>query len=154
MEKLRKKKIMVGGAFDILHVGHLEFLKFAKKQAHPSELIVVIARDATVKKNKGRPPIFGEEERRKLVKNLEMVDKAILGKPPKNHDFYEILSSIKPDLIVLGHDQPFKVDKLKQWAKDHDLNLDLLRAKEFNIEGISSSSEARERVRRLRDGED
>lgn len=154
MKKKMKKKVMVGGTFDILHTGHLEFLKFAKKQANPSELIVVIARDATVEKRRGHAPLFGEKERKKLVESLEVVDKAVLGNPPGEYGIFHIISSINPHVIVLGYDQPFKEDKLEEWAEKHGLNFHVLRAKKFNIEGISSSSEVRERVRRLGDGEE
>ncbi|RLF88059.1 FAD synthase, partial [Thermococci archaeon] len=49
----RKIRVVVGGVFDILHVGHIHFLKMAKELG--DELIVIVAHDETVKKRKGRP---------------------------------------------------------------------------------------------------
>lgn len=147
--KKEKKTILVGGTFDILHLGHLQFFEYAKQQVHLSELIVVIARDATVKEQCGYYPIFSEEERQKLVKSLEIVDEAILGNPPEENDFFDILFSIKPDIIVLGHDQFFKQEKLQEWTENHGLQIKIIRAKEFDIDGISSSSQARKKVREL-----
>lgn len=147
----KKKKILVGGTFDIIHVGHINFLRFAKQQAKPSELIVVIARDSTVKRKSGHYPIFGQEERKIIIESLEMVDKAVIGNPPDKHDFLDILSSIKPDIVVLGHDQFLEVEKIKEWSKEHNQKLKVKRAKKFDSNGISSSSQARKKARRMND---
>ena len=80
MEAEAVKKVMVFGTFDVLHAGHLKFLEEAKKLGgDDARLTVVIARDSTVHKVRGRPPIFSEEDRRKLVEGLKPVDEAILG---------------------------------------------------------------------------
>ena len=47
----KRKKIVIAGTFDILHPGHVYFLKEARK--HGDSLVVVIARDETVKNLKG-----------------------------------------------------------------------------------------------------
>lgn len=147
----KKKRILVGGTFDIIHVGHIKFLRFAKQQAKPSELIVVIARDPTVKRKSGHYPIFGEKERKIIIESLEMVDKAVLGNPPDKYDFLDILSSVQPDMVVLGHDQFLEIEKIKEWAKKHDQKLKVKRAKKFDINGISSSSQVRNKARRMND---
>lgn len=93
-------KVMVFGAFDGLHPGHLDFFRQAKKLG--DFLIVSVARDANVEKIKGKKPLFGEEERLELVSNLKIVDRAILG---AQHDFYIHIKMEKPDIICLGYDQ-------------------------------------------------
>jgi FAD synthetase len=95
-----KKTVLVFGVFDILHLGHLSFFERARRQG--SELVVVVARDARVAAEKGRAPVFSESERLKMVKALRIVDRAILGDPPGKCG---MLKKLKPDIVVLGHDQ-------------------------------------------------
>ena len=76
------KKVLVFGTFDILHPGHKYFLKQAKEQAGYSEagyLVIVVARDLTVKQVKHEFPVNNETERLLQVQKLEYVDKAMLG---------------------------------------------------------------------------
>ena len=63
----KKKVVLASGVFDLLHLGHVKFLEEAKKAGgKDAELIVIIARDSTVEKNKGRKPIMPENQRRAL----------------------------------------------------------------------------------------
>ncbi|KON33908.1 FAD synthase, partial [miscellaneous Crenarchaeota group-1 archaeon SG8-32-1] len=71
---------MASGTFDLLHLGHVRFLEEAKKAGgKTAELIVIVARDNTVKVRKGKKPIMPEDQRRALVESLKVVDEAILG---------------------------------------------------------------------------
>ena len=74
-------KVMAFGTFDILHPGHLFYLAQAKKLGN--KLIVIVARDNTVKRVKIRPPEHNENERLKKVQAQEYVDEAVLG--DENH---------------------------------------------------------------------
>ena len=121
---MKKKKIVVtAGTFDILHPGHYEILKFAKSLG--DELIVIVARDETVKKLKGRKPIIPEEQRREMVEALKPVDKAVLGSL-KNK--LEPILKLKPDIIVLGPDQTtFDEETLKQELAKYNLYPEIVR---------------------------
>jgi len=130
----------VGGTFDIIHVGHIRFLYRAKSVAENSELIVIVARDKTVKKIKKREPIFNERERLEIVSALKPVDLAILGN--EEGGLFEILRDIKPDIVVLGYDQQIDENKLKLWARQNGLNIRVLRLPKFYAR-IDSSSKAR-----------
>lgn len=94
------KVVLTGGVFDILHAGHVYTLTEAKK--HGDFLVVAVARDEQVKKNKQREPVHSEEYRRRMVDFLKPVDAALIGfeKPEK------MLELVKPDVIVYGYDQP------------------------------------------------
>src|SRR3989338_9592532 len=111
--KLRKKRkrvrVMVFGTFDLLHPGHLSFLRQAK--ALGDFLIVSIARDANVKSIKGAAPLLRENDRRKLIANLAMVNKTVLG--DKRGYLRHVLRQ-KPDIIALGYDQAAYVAQLKK----------------------------------------
>jgi len=52
MSEKKKIRVVTGGVFDILHVGHIHFLKQAKELG--DELIVIVAHDKTVEERKGR----------------------------------------------------------------------------------------------------
>ena len=92
-------KVMAIGTFDLLHMGHIYYLKEAKKLG--DTLVVVIATDSTVRKLK-HEPITPQETRLSLIKELKIVDEAYLG---HEDDMYAIVEEIKPDVIALGFDQ-------------------------------------------------
>ena len=79
--KPRKKKVVLAsGVFDLLHLGHVRFLEEAKKAGgENAKLIVIIARDSTVEKTKGKKPIMSEDQRRALVESLKVVDEGSSG---------------------------------------------------------------------------
>jgi len=91
---------VLGGAFDIIHIGHIQTIKEAKK--HVDVLAIVIARDKTVYNNKGRYPINNEVMRMKIIQELKDVDIAVLG---DEKDFMKPINILKPDIIFLGYDQ-------------------------------------------------
>src|SRR5512141_2946758 len=100
-KKARKKIVLASGVFDLLHLGHVRFLEDAKKAGGPNaKLIVIIAKDSTVERIKGKKPIMSEEQRRSLVESLKVVDEAVLGY--EGLDIGEVVAKIKPDVIALG----------------------------------------------------
>ncbi|MBO3757994.1 MAG: adenylyltransferase/cytidyltransferase family protein [Thermoproteota archaeon] len=111
---MRKKKVVVAsGVFDIVHIGHIKYLKKAKQIAGKNGvLLVVLARDKLVEKIKGKKPLVNEKERKVIIESLKFVDKAILG--PSKTDVSEGIRSViqkyKPSAIVLGYDQ--------EWLKE------------------------------------
>ena len=118
-------KVMATGTFDLLHTGHLYFLKEAKKLG--DTLIVVVATDSTVRKLK-HEPINPEEVRLNLIKELKVVDEAYLG---HEDDMYEIVEEIKPDIIALGFDQIHDEDKIKSELKKRKISANIARLTEF-----------------------
>jgi FAD synthetase len=92
-------KILIAGNFDVIHPGHIYFLTEASKLG---DVTVVVARDETIKKFKGRAPIFNENERKLILENLKMVEKVILG---DQKDFFAPVLVENPDIIFLGPDQ-------------------------------------------------
>jgi FAD synthetase len=92
-------RVMATGVFDLLHPGHLYFLREARNLG--DELVVVVARDQTARRLK-REPYVPEHLRREMVEGLKSVDQAILGSPT---DIYQSVVDLRPDIIVLGYDQ-------------------------------------------------
>ena len=102
-------RVMAVGIFDLLHAGHLHYVEQARSLG--DELVVVVAHDDTVRKQK-HEPITGQELRRRMVEGLKPVDQAIVGNPP-NFPIFEILETVKPDLIALGYDQKHSIESIR-----------------------------------------
>lgn len=92
-------RVMATGVFDLLHPGHVHYLTESRKLG--DTLVVVVARDATVRKLK-REPIVREEIRRAMVESLKPVDQAILG---SEVDMFDTVAKVRPDIITLGFNQ-------------------------------------------------
>jgi len=131
----RRKRVLASGTFDIIHPGHIYYLKKAKELG--DELIVIIARDSTVKRIKGREPIMPEENRRIVVESLKPVDKAVLGY--EGEDIFKIVEEIKPDIIALGYDQDYDPDEIKKELKKRGLNVEVVRIERYNDEIAATS---------------
>ena len=101
---------MAVGVFDLLHAGHLHYVEQAKSLG--DELVVVVAHDDTVRKQK-HEPVTNQDLRRRMVEGLKPVDKAIIGNPP-SEPIFDILEIIKPDIIALGYDQKHSRDSIKK----------------------------------------
>ncbi|MCX8195933.1 MAG: cytidylyltransferase family protein [Acidilobaceae archaeon] len=110
--KREVRRVFVGGTFDILHPGHIELLQFASRLG---ELHVVVARDSTVERVKGRRPVLDENSRLRLVSSLRMVSRAMLGDP---EDMMRSVEAVRPHVIVLGPDQPFGEEELARMAEE------------------------------------
>jgi cytidyltransferase-like protein len=105
------KVVMAGGAFDIIHPGHIFTLNESKSLG--DVLIVSVARDKTVIANKGHASINSEEVRSKLVSSLRIVDAAILG---SETDIFETIERARPDIIAIGYDQKHNEEQVKKEA--------------------------------------
>ena len=116
------KPVMCAGTFDIIHPGHLYFLSEAKK--YGDKLIVVVARDETSEKVKGKKPLRNERERLEQIRMLEIVDEAVLG---KQGNIFDIIGEIKPSVICLGYDQKVLKQDLEDELKKRNIKCDVLR---------------------------
>jgi len=119
-------KVMATGTFDLLHMGHIYYLKEAKKLG--DKLVVVVARDSTVRKLK-HEPITPEEMRLDIIKELKIVDEATLG---HEDDMYATVKEIKPDIIALGYDQVHDEKKIEQELKKRKLVARVVRLPKYS----------------------
>lgn len=94
-------KIFVNGTFDILHLGHIRLLNYAKSLG--DILIVAIDTDRRVKELKGEArPINTQGDRLYLLQNLKSVDNVCLF--DSESELERIIQSFKPDIMVKGSD--------------------------------------------------
>lgn len=100
IKKEGKKIVTCNGVFDILHIGHIKFLKEAKEQG--DILIVGLNSDSSVKLNKGdKRPINNEENRAKILAALQYVDYIVIF---SEKDPIKLLEIIKPDIHANGEE--------------------------------------------------
>lgn len=92
--------VFTNGCFDILHRGHIEYLKKSKQLG--TKLIIGLNSDESVKKLKGENrPINNQEDRKILLESLDFVDEVIIF----NEDTpYELIKKIKPNILTKGSD--------------------------------------------------
>ena len=131
-------RVMAVGIFDLLHAGHLHYVEQARSLGE--ELVVVIAHDETVRKQK-HEPVTGQELRRRMVEGLKPVDKAIIGNPP-GVPIFEILKQIGPDLIALGYDQKHSIDAIRKGLDKHGFE----HVEVTRVEGLSDDLDGTRKI--------
>ncbi|MEE9542572.1 MAG: D-glycero-beta-D-manno-heptose 1-phosphate adenylyltransferase [Thermodesulfobacteriota bacterium] len=95
-----KRVVFTNGCFDVLHAGHVRYLKKAKELG--DILIVGLNNDSSVKKIKGRGrPVLPEAERAEILVALEAVDYVVLFKEATPEG---LIKKILPDVLVKGAD--------------------------------------------------
>jgi len=130
-----KKIVFTNGCFDIIHVGHIRYLKEAR--ALGDVLVIGLNSDRSVSKIKQNRPINPENHRAEVLSSLEMIDYVTIF---DEETPYELIKLVQPDILVKGGD----------WKKEDIVGSDI--AKETYslpyIEGVSTS-EIIERIKKL-----
>ncbi|SRR6266404_1035706 len=108
-----KKIVLVGGCFDIIHFGHIQFLQKAKEAG--DYLIVALEPDERIINYKKRTPIHTQQERAHNLLALRSVDQVIML-PLLNgfDDYLALVADIKPHIIAISANDPQQVNKQKQ----------------------------------------
>lgn len=97
---MKDKIVFTNGCFDIIHVGHIELLKFCKSIGN--YVIVGLNSDNSVRLLKGENrPINTEENRKKILEALKYVDEVIIFDTPTP---LGLIKLIRPDYVVKGGD--------------------------------------------------
>lgn len=111
-----KRIVLVGGVFDILHFGHVHFLKKAKSLG--DYLVVAIESDKRVKKLKGaNRPFHSQKQRKEILESLNFVDKVLILKDEMTDlDYFKLVKKIRPSIIAVTYGDPM-IAKKKDHAK-------------------------------------
>jgi rfaE bifunctional protein nucleotidyltransferase chain/domain len=110
-----KRVVFTNGVYDILHPGHVRYLKAAR--ALGDALIVGVNSDRSVRAIKGPSrPINSENERAEILAALACVDAAVIFDEDTPAD---IIRAIQPDVLVKGAD----------WAADAIVGRDTVEAR-------------------------
>lgn len=127
-------RVMCFGTFDGVHPGHASYFCQAKELG--DEVVVVVARDATVLEVKGQLPSVNEQDRLRMVMDHPAVSHARLG----NHeDKYRVIEEVKPDILLLGYDQQAFTDRLKESLAQRGVHVHVMRAKPYRPDVYKTS---------------
>ncbi|RLJ01875.1 MAG: hypothetical protein DRP10_02935 [Candidatus Aenigmatarchaeota archaeon] len=95
------KTVVASGYFDPLHIGHIRYLREAKKLG--DKLIVILNNDKQAKLKKGRS-FMPVNEREEILKSLEFVDEVVISKD-EDLSVCKTLEMLKPDIFAKGGDR-------------------------------------------------
>ncbi len=138
------KVVFTNGVFDLLHPGHVRYLRDAR--ALGEALIVAVNSDASVRANKGpHRPINPERERAEVLLALMSVDAAVIFSEETPH---AIISRIQPDILVKGAD----------WGEHDIVGRDVVEARggrvvRMELSAGHATTMLIERVRKLKEKE-
>ena len=108
---------MIAGTFDLIHAGHIYLINEAAKLGN---VYVVVATDKNRELFSGEQPIISQEQRLEIIKNFKNVKDARLGR--SDNDTLKTVAEINPDIILLGPDQKYSIELLKNQLKEKHLN--------------------------------
>ncbi len=101
-----KKIVFTNGCFDLLHLGHIDYLSRAADLGN--KLVIGLNSDRSASELKGpKRPITDQRSRASILESLFFVNAVVLFDEPTP---YELISFIKPDILVKGSD--YSIDKI------------------------------------------
>jgi len=112
LKKKRRKIVFTNGCFDLLHVGHVRYLKEARGLGDC--LIIGLNSDQSIRQIKDPArPLISEDQRTEVLAALECVDYIVLF---DEADPFKLIEDIRPDVLVKGAD----------WSMDKIIGADLV----------------------------
>ena len=105
--------VITFGTFDVFHVGHLNILECAKKLGE--HLIVGVSSDQLNFEKKERYPVFGEDDRLRIIAALNCVDETFIEESLELKQEY--IFQHQADILVMGDDWDGKFDHLNDCCK-------------------------------------
>src|SRR3989344_1094501 len=127
-QKLRNENktiVLAGGCFDILHIGHITFLKQAKKKG--DFLFILLESDESIRQSKGgNRPINSLEDRTRVLEALMFADVIIpLQGVLRDEDYDKLILAIKPAIIATNKADPNRIHKKRQAARNNSKLVDV-----------------------------
>ncbi|MDR1784762.1 MAG: adenylyltransferase/cytidyltransferase family protein [Endomicrobium sp.] len=114
LQKDGKKVVFTNGCFDLIHTGHTSLFKRAKSLG--DILVVAINSDSSLSYIKGsKRPLIGEKDRAELIISLRFVDYVVIFNEETPR---EILSELRPDILVKGGDYELSEIIGKEYVKE------------------------------------
>lgn len=111
-----RRVVLVGGCFDLIHYGHIAFLKKAK--SYGSRLVVALESDENVKRLKGvNRPIHSQTQRKEMLEALSCVDEVIsLPLMRTDEEYAHLVTRVKPAVIAVTEGDPLAEKKQRHAA--------------------------------------
>ena len=106
-------RVLTCGTYDLLHIGHINFLKRAKKLG--DTLIVGVSSDELNIQKKNRAPIYSLLERKTIIESLKFIDEVFIETSLAEKRQY--INEKNIDIFVIGDDWKGKFDELSDICK-------------------------------------
>ncbi len=137
------KKVLIAGTFDLIHPGHVYLINEAAKLG---DVYVIVATDKNRELYSGEAPIVPEEQRLAVIKSIKKVNDARLGR--SDNDTLKTVEEINPDIILLGPDQEYSVEILKNGLQKKGLdNIEVRRLETYYEKyELHSSSQIKQKI--------
>ncbi len=122
-----EKIVMISGGFDPIHIGHIRYMKEAKKNG--TKLVVVINNDNWLRMKKASE-FMPEQERKEIIEAIECVDEVIISNHIKNTtdmSVCEEIKKIKPTIFANGGDR--FADNIPEFKLCNELGIEMI----FNV---------------------
>jgi len=116
------KKVLFGGVFDLLHLGHIKAMKCAKQ--YGDYLIINVSSDERVKIKKGDGrPILPAKDRVGIISELKFVDKVVLyeGEIEPNH--FRAIREERPDILIMDDNEHQDLSREEKDCKELGIRL-------------------------------
>ncbi|ABL87865.1 FMN adenylyltransferase [Pyrobaculum islandicum DSM 4184] len=134
------KVVMVAGTFEILHPGHLLYLREAWKLGY---VTAVVSSDENAERTKKRKIIIPQQQRAEILSSIYYVHKTVEGKPG---NIFDIFYEVKPDIVLLGPNQNISEDVVKQEAKKRGVDVEIIRLPELYKCELCSTTKIIEKI--------
>ncbi|MGN6670973.1 MAG: adenylyltransferase/cytidyltransferase family protein [Candidatus Nucleicultricaceae bacterium] len=132
---LPKQIVLVGGCFDLLHYGHIQYLNKAREKG--DYLVVALEPDQSIWSRKKKMPFHNQDQRAYNLTALSSVDLVVLLPVLKTYDDYlNLVKIIEPKVIAITPDNPQRKNLLKQ---AREVGAEVKTVAPF-IEGLSSTT--------------
>lgn len=105
---------------------------------------MVVARDSTVKKMKGKNPVIPEDQRRAVVEALKPVDVAVLGY--RGLRIKDVIEKVKPDVIAVGYDQKAVGESVRREVSERGYKIRVVEIGRFGPGDLNGSSKIRRKI--------
>lgn len=107
--------MLANGCFDLIHIGHIRYLKESKKRG--DILVVALNSDASIRKLKGKGrPVLNQEERAEVISSFSFVDYITFF---KEANVAKVLLALKPDIHAKGSDYTEETVPEKETVKKY-----------------------------------
>lgn len=115
------RKVLIGGAFDLTHAGHIRALQ--KVKALGDYLVVNLLTDERIKLKKGNNrPILPLKDRMIILKELKCVDK-VISIPGKEYPWFKACLKVKPDIVICDISEHPDLSEEESFCKKHGIQL-------------------------------
>lgn len=107
--------VFVNGCFDIVHIGHIDLLNYAKQFG--DNLYVGIDSDLRIKKNKGENRPFNDEnDRKRFLENIKCVNNVFIFN--SDEELENLIKKLKIDFMIVGEEYKYKKVIGSQYSKN------------------------------------